>query len=150
MNANNLDQAPARWTVTRRDSLSLRDLSDALFRKKAWVAAGLLLVLGSAAAYVALSPPQYRSEMLLLVKNDRPETGLTASNTVTFVSRELQESQMATEVQLLTSDELLSSVLLRSGSVAGASSGAVKERALRQLRKQSPRCPRPQIQHDLG
>ena len=133
--SNRLLPGEPLWTLTRRDSLSLRDVADALFRKKLWLAAGLLAVLGSAAAYVALSPPRYRSEMLLLVKNDRPEPGPSPNNTVTFVSRELQESQMGTEVQLLTSDELLSAVLLRSGFVKPGSSPAALEKALRKLRK---------------
>jgi uncharacterized protein involved in exopolysaccharide biosynthesis len=131
-----MDQASPLWTITRRDALSLRDLADVLFRKKLWLAAGLLLVLASAAAFVALSPPRYRSDMLFLVKNDRPDTGLTSNNTVTFVSRELQESQMGTEVQLLTSDELLSSVLVKLGTVKDPSNGPAMERALRKLRKE--------------
>lgn len=136
MNSNNPVPGPARWTFTRRDSLSLRDVADVLFRKKLWITLSLLVVLGSVAAFVVLSPPRYRSEMMFLVKNDRPETGLTATNTVTFLSRELQESQMGTEVQLLTSDELLSAVLIKTGLVEEGSSGAAKEKALRKLRKE--------------
>jgi polysaccharide biosynthesis protein PslE len=106
-----------------------------LFRKKLLIILGTLFVLGSAAAYVMLTPLQYHSGMLFLIKSNRPETGMTANNTVTFVSRELIESDMATEVQLLTSDELLSTVLVRTGSVREDASGVALQEALRKLRK---------------
>jgi polysaccharide biosynthesis protein PslE len=124
-----------RWTNTRRDSLSLRDVSDMLFRNKLWTSLGLLLVLGSAVAFVVLSPRLYRSEMLFLLKSERPQTGLGSNNSITVISRELSESQMATEVQLLTSDELLSAVLVKTGLVKENASGRVMDRALQKLRR---------------
>jgi uncharacterized protein involved in exopolysaccharide biosynthesis len=135
MNAHLPDPGPARWTFIRRDTVSLRDIADMLFRKKAWIVAGLLLVVGLAAAYVELSPRQYRSETLFLIKQEHPAAILTASDTLTVITRELLESQMATEAQLLTSDELLTAVLFKAGIVKEGSDGKVMQRALRKLRK---------------
>jgi uncharacterized protein involved in exopolysaccharide biosynthesis len=134
MNPTTLETFQPRWTFTRRDSLSLRDVADMLFRKKALIVVGMVCVLLSAVAYVTLTPPQFHSGMLFLIKNSRPETG-TANNTVTFVSRELIESDMATEVQLLTSDELLSAVAANTGMVQINAGGAARQAALRKLRK---------------
>lgn len=135
MNSESMLPDRPRWTYPRRDSLSLRDVADTLFRKKLWIVLGLVTVLGSASTFVLLSPREYRSEMLFLLKSSRPETGLAVNNTVTFMSRELAESQMATEVQLLTSNELLSGVLLKAGLVPEGASGKVMDRALANLRK---------------
>jgi uncharacterized protein involved in exopolysaccharide biosynthesis len=119
----------------RRESLSLADAADILFRKKLRIVAGVLLVAAAAAALVVLSPRQYRSEMLLLLKNDRPDPGSPSGGAV-YVGREIVEAQMATEVELLTSDELLSTAIVKNGlAPGGPDDRASMDRALRKLRK---------------
>lgn len=135
MNSTSMTPVPYTSIYVRRESLSMADVADVLFRKKWRITAGLLLVAFAAAAFVILSPRQYRSEMLLLVKNDRPDPASSNSGAF-YVGREVVEAQMATEVELLTSDQLLSAVIRKEG-LASSNPGdpAAMDRALRKLRK---------------
>ncbi len=130
-----IESASTQSIYARRESLSLSDIADVLFRKKLRIVLGALLVIGAAVAFVVQSPRQYRSEMLLLLKNDRPDPGI-ANGAAVYVNRDVVEAQLATEVELLTSDELLSAVIVKNGLVSGdGSDRAEMDRALKTIRK---------------
>ncbi len=135
MNAVGTEPVAYKSIYKRRESLSLADVADILFRKKLRIVASLALVAGAAAAYLTLAPRQYRSEMLLLVKNDRPDPG-AANGGPAYVGRDLVEAQMATEVELLTSDELFSAVIVKNGLAPGGSENReAMDKTLKKLRK---------------
>ena len=136
MNPNPIDEPAAPVTIhMRREALSLRDVADMLFRKKLWLASGILLIAGAAAAFLQYTPAHYKSEMLLLVKNDRPEPSVNGTAAAFPVSREVTESQIATEISLLTSDDILSAVVTRRGLVGNPSDPVALDRAVKAFQK---------------
>lgn len=127
---------PSRGTaVVNEGTLSLRDVAAAAFRRK-WMILGIFLVIaGCAAARVFFMPNQYQSRMKILVKNSRADAVVTPERTsmAAFVN-EASEAQINSEIELLTSRDLLEQVV-NSAKLAEqqpAASNITEESTLRQ------------------
>ena len=125
--------------VLRREVLSLKDVADILFRQQALMLAGVVSIVAVTVTYLALARPTYSSEMLMLVKNDRPNPMLVPNQGLGISTRgEVTESQMATEVDLLASQELLTEVVQKCNLVeynAGNDRGTQLQDAIKTLQK---------------
>ncbi len=110
-----------------------------VFRQRGLLLGGMALMLAAVAAQVWWVPPKYQSEMLILLKNDRPDPIVEPNQSVAIAEpSEVTEAQIATEVELLSSRELLLKVVdrcrLAGGFTAGTNPEAI-ERAVRKLEK---------------
>jgi uncharacterized protein involved in exopolysaccharide biosynthesis len=114
----------------------LKDLADRLFRR-----GRLILILFGAlnlgtAAYLIFTPASYQAEMQFLVNNMRADALVTAESTNGQVARNyVDESVIATEIQLLSNRGLLRNVVRKCGLAEGADAAAV-EKAVKDLQKE--------------
>ena len=108
------------------DSISLRDGASALFRRRALVLFTFLAVVVGTAIVTYLLPNKYESRMKILVKNQRVDVAITPEATggaPVAVESEVSENEINSEIELLTSRDLLSQVAKETGlGRAGASS----------------------------
>ena len=126
----------------RASGWTLREVATTLFRRK-WL---LLVPLGTIAALtIGLTlflPNRYQSRMKILVKNTRADVVITPEATnATSGSGEVTESQINSEIALLTSKDLLEQVVIQlkldktTTSRIWSSSVPAVERAVLQLEK---------------
>jgi len=108
------------------NSISLRDGASALFRRKGLVLFTFLAVVLGTAAVTYLLPNKYESRMKILVKNQRVDVAITPEATggaPVGVDSEVSENTINSEIELLTSRDLLTQVAKESGlGQAGSSS----------------------------
>src|SRR5216684_8263386 len=98
------------------NSISLRDGAGALFRRKALVLLTFLTVVLGTAIVTYLVPNKYESRMKILVKNQRVDVAITPEATAApAVESEVSESQINSEIELLTSRDLLAQVVTECG-----------------------------------
>jgi len=99
------------------NSMSLRDGAGAMFRRKGLVLMTFLTVVLGTAIVTYLLPNKYESRMKILVKNQRVDTTITAEATAgaPSVESEVSESQINSEIELLTSRDLLTQVVKECG-----------------------------------
>src|ERR1700687_1886216 len=99
------------------NSISLRDGAGAMFRRKALVLLTLLPVVVGTAVITFLLPNKYESRMKILVKNQRVDVAITPEATAGAppVESEVSESQINSEIELLTSRDLLTQVVTECG-----------------------------------
>jgi succinoglycan biosynthesis transport protein ExoP len=100
----------------RVSNWTLREVAVTIFRRK-WLLLGPLAVifLGAVTLAVVL-PDRYQSRMKILVKNSRADAVITSeANGGTNGSGEITESQINSEIALLTSKDLLEQVVIQSG-----------------------------------
>jgi len=133
-------------TSIGRQTISLRDGAAALFRRKWMVLLIFFTVLAGTIVLTLVLPDKYESHMKILVKNQRADLTITPANaTNTVVSEgDVTENQINSEIELLTSRDLLTQVVNDCG-LATAKPGlfsktppteAVRvERAVNQLSK---------------
>jgi succinoglycan biosynthesis transport protein ExoP len=113
----------------------LRDLADRLFRKKRFVAVSLLLVNLGFAGYLAFSPRIWETEAKFLVNNTRVDALLTPESSNGPVARNyVDETVLATEIQLLSNPELLRSVVVKCGLAKDGRDVSI-EKALKSLKQ---------------
>jgi succinoglycan biosynthesis transport protein ExoP len=101
-------------TTVGRQNISIRDGAAALFRRKWMVLAIFLTVLLGTIAFTLILPDKYESRMKILVKNQRVDVAITAGNVTapTAISDgEVSENQINSEIELLTSHDLLTQVV---------------------------------------
>jgi uncharacterized protein involved in exopolysaccharide biosynthesis len=98
---------------SRRFSLTLRDVTSVLFRQKrvlltSFVIIVLLFVLSGALT------PSYKAEMKILVRRERVDPVVTSQPNAPpqVVQREITESELNSEVELLNSQDLLRKVVI--------------------------------------
>src|SRR6266849_6567227 len=98
-------------------SISLRNGAGALFRRKALVLLTFLTVVLGTAIVTFLLPNKYESRMKILVKNQRVDVAITPEATAGAPSAEseVSESQINSEIELLTSRDLLTQVVKECG-----------------------------------
>src|SRR6267378_5232092 len=92
------------------NSISLRDGAGAMFRRKALVLLTFLTVVLGTAIVTFLLPNKYESRMKILVKNQRVDVAITpeaTSGAPSGVDGEVSESEINSEIELLTSRDLL-------------------------------------------
>ncbi|HEY0347940.1 MAG TPA: Wzz/FepE/Etk N-terminal domain-containing protein [Pyrinomonadaceae bacterium] len=99
--------------------ISLRDGAGALFRRRALVLFTFLAVVTGTILVTLLLPNRYDSRMKILVKNQRVDVAITAEATTGLnsptVDNEVSENQINSEIELLTSKDLLTQVVKETG-----------------------------------
>ena len=108
------------------NSISIRDGAVAVFRRKAVVLFIFLAVVLGTAVITFLLPNKYDSRMKILVKNQRVDVAITPEQTngsaASAVENEVSENQINSEIELLTSKDLLTQVVTDTG-LAGSEKG---------------------------
>ncbi|HEX5702343.1 MAG TPA: Wzz/FepE/Etk N-terminal domain-containing protein [Pyrinomonadaceae bacterium] len=105
-------------TSVGRQNISLRDGAAALFRRKGLVLLTFLTVLIGTVVVTLLLPNKYESRMKILVKNQRVDVAITAAHSEApsmMADGEVTENQINSEIELLTSKDLLTQVVKESG-----------------------------------
>ena len=99
----------------RVSNWNLREIAITLFRRK-WLLLGPLMTITLIALALAIVlPDRYQSRMKILVKNTRADTVITTeANGGTNGSGEITESQINSEIALITSKDLLEQVVTQS------------------------------------
>src|SRR5271165_1053511 len=114
--------------------LSAREIVDTLFRQKWRILPLFFLLLAATVAYIVLTPAQYESDMTILVKDKRVDLGL-GPDTASKPESGASDTQIATEIQLLTSRELFREVVIKAGLAKSGSAAAV-DLAVGRLKKE--------------
>ncbi|PYS21203.1 MAG: hypothetical protein DMF72_18265 [Acidobacteria bacterium] len=101
------------------NAINLREGASALFRRKFLVLFTFLAVVVGAIIVTLLLPNRYEARMKILVKNQRVDIAITpeattGTNTPT-VENEVSENQINSEIELLTSKDLLTQVVTSTG-----------------------------------
>ncbi len=101
------------------NAINLREGASALFRRKSLVLFTFLAVIIGTVIVTLLLPNRYESRMKILVKNQRVDIAITpeattGTNTPT-VENEVSENQINSEIELLTSKDLLTQVVTETG-----------------------------------
>src|SRR6266850_116902 len=99
------------------NSISVRDGASALFRRRALVLFTFLAVVCGTAIVTYLLPNKYESRMKILVKNQRVDVAITpeATDVAPPIESEVSEGQINSEIELLTSRDLLTQVVTECG-----------------------------------
>jgi uncharacterized protein involved in exopolysaccharide biosynthesis len=100
------------------NSISLRDGASALFRRRGMVLFIFLTVVLGTAGVTLLLPNKYESRMKILVKNQRVDVAITpeaTSGAPSGVDGEVSENEINSEIELLTSRDLLAQVAKETG-----------------------------------
>src|SRR6266550_4485539 len=100
------------------NSISLRDGASSLFRRRGLVLFIFLTVVLGTALLTWLLPNKYESRMKILVKNQRVDVAITpeaTSGTPGAVDDEVSESAINSEIELVTSRDLLTQVAKETG-----------------------------------
>jgi uncharacterized protein involved in exopolysaccharide biosynthesis len=99
--------------------VSVRDLASVMFRHKLLLCATFLAVALGTAVFTFLSPNEYESRMKILVKNTRSDVPITPERTNgssgTYSDSDVSENQINSEIELLTSEDLLKQVATEAG-----------------------------------
>jgi len=100
----------------RVSNWTLREFAVTLFRRKWLLLVPLAIIALGAVALAVFLPDRYQSRMKILVKNSRADAVITSeANGGTNGSGEITESQINSEIALLTSKDLLEQVVIQSG-----------------------------------
>src|ERR1041385_7509548 len=104
---------------TPANTISIRDGAGALFRRKGLVLLTFLTVIAGTVIVTLLLPNRYDSRMKILVKNQRVDLAITPEATIGVnaptVENEVSENQINSEIELLTSKDLLTQVVNETG-----------------------------------
>jgi uncharacterized protein involved in exopolysaccharide biosynthesis len=111
-------------------SVSVRDVAGVLSRHKLLICVTFLAVVLGTAVLTFLMPNEYESRMKILVKNNRSDVPITPErtngSTGNFFENDVSENQINSEIELLTSEDLLKQVATESGLYRGGSSFSAK------------------------
>jgi uncharacterized protein involved in exopolysaccharide biosynthesis len=104
-------------TGTVGQSISLREGASAIFRRKALVLSTVGVVILGTTFLTLLLPDKYESRMKILVRNQRVDVAITPEQTTAAPAGdgEVSETQINSEIELLTSRDLLTQVVNESG-----------------------------------
>lgn len=110
--------------------VSVRDIASVMFRHKLLLCATFLAVALGTAVFTFLLPNEYESRMKILVKNTRSDVPITPERTNgttgSYFDNEVSENQINSEIELLTSEDLLKQVVTECGLYGGGSSFSSK------------------------
>jgi uncharacterized protein involved in exopolysaccharide biosynthesis len=112
-----------------------------LFRRKWTIAIVFILVLAVAVSFTLLVPKKYESRMKVFIKHERADAVVSPDSSNAVVRGEVSESDVNSEIELLTSSGLLRQVVLRNGLHRAESAPGARpidetvERAVRRLSK---------------
>ncbi len=106
-------------TKSDQATLSLRDVASVLFRNKLLICLTFLTVVLGTAAITVFLPNEYESRMKILVKNTRSDVPITPAQTDNaggvVQDNEVSENQINSEIELLTSKDLLTQIVTDVG-----------------------------------
>jgi uncharacterized protein involved in exopolysaccharide biosynthesis len=104
-------------TSIGRQTISIRDGAAALFRRKWMVLLIFLTVLAGTVLVTIVLPDKYESRMKILVRNQRIDVAITPGAAEPSVGSEgeVTENQINSEIELLTSKDLLTQVVKECG-----------------------------------
>jgi uncharacterized protein involved in exopolysaccharide biosynthesis len=104
--------------------VSVRDVASIMFRHKLLLCLTFLAVAGGTAVFTFLMPNEYESRMKILVKNTRSDAPITPVSTLgstgTFFENDVSENQINSEIELLTSEDLLKQVVTECNLYGGS------------------------------
>ncbi len=110
------DSAADHDSDGRPAGLTVRDLLMVGLRRQRLIVASFLVLTAAVALVAVLRPPHYQAEMKLLIERERADPVVTADPTVQQRSgSEVTEAELNSEVELLTSHDLLEQVVLAEG-----------------------------------
>jgi uncharacterized protein involved in exopolysaccharide biosynthesis len=99
----------------RQANVSVRDIASVVFRHKLLICVTFLTVAIGTAVVTFMMPNQYESRMKILVKNTRTDVPITPERTSGLngaaPESEVSENQINSEIELLTSKDLLNQVV---------------------------------------
>lgn len=106
-------------TVPNGGQISLRDGASVLFRRRNLIITAFLAVVIGTAIFTWMAPNKYESRMKILVKNLRVDLAITPQATggapASGIESEVSENQINSEIELLTSKDLLTEVVKSCG-----------------------------------
>jgi uncharacterized protein involved in exopolysaccharide biosynthesis len=105
--------------------VSVRDIASVIFRHKLLICVTFLAVALGTTLFTFLSPNEYESRMKILVKNTRSDVPITPERTngsTGNYSDDVSENQINSEIELLTSEDLLKQVVTEAGLYGSSSS----------------------------
>src|SRR6185295_8333120 len=106
--------------------ISVRDVAAILFRHKLLLCVTFLTVVLGTAVVTFLMPNEYESRMKILVKNTRSDVPITPERTNGSTGSnfdiDVSENQINSEIELLTSEDLLKQVVTECGLYGSSSS----------------------------
>ena len=106
--------------------VSVRDVASVIFRHKLLLCVTFLAVALGTAAVTFLMPNEYESRMKILVKNTRSDVPITPEQTIGSTGNnfenDVSENQINSEIELLTSEDLLKQVVTECGLYGGGGS----------------------------
>src|SRR5258705_10886188 len=101
------------------NSFSVRDGASALFRRRALVLFPFLTVIAGTILVTLMLPNRYSARMKILVKIQRVDLAITPEATsggaAPTIENEVSENQINSEIELLTSNDLLTQVVNETG-----------------------------------
>jgi uncharacterized protein involved in exopolysaccharide biosynthesis len=98
------------------DTVSLKDLTAILDRRKRLILTVFVLVVAGVAGGTLLTPKQYETRMKVLVKNERADMIVSPdSNGSSGYHGEVSEAEINSEIELLTSNNLLQQIVEKCG-----------------------------------
>ena len=99
--------------------VSVRDVANVLFRHKLLICVTFLAVAVGTAVFTFLMPNEYESRMKILVKNTRSDVPITPERTTgatsSYFENDVSENQINSEIELLTSEDLLKQIVTECG-----------------------------------
>ncbi|HEY0430392.1 MAG TPA: Wzz/FepE/Etk N-terminal domain-containing protein, partial [Pyrinomonadaceae bacterium] len=106
--------------------VSVRDIASVILRHKLLLCATFLVVALGTAVLTFMLPNEYESRMKILVKNTRSDVPITPERTTgatgVFFDNDVSENQINSEIELLTSEDLLKQVVTECGLYGGGAS----------------------------
>jgi uncharacterized protein involved in exopolysaccharide biosynthesis len=98
------------------NAFSFADVT-AILRRRYWLILGIFVfVLGAAVVYTLVAPKQYSTRMKVLVKNERADMIVSPNQSGAMIyPSEVSETRINSEIELLTSNDLLRRVVSKSG-----------------------------------
>src|ERR1043166_247005 len=106
--------------------VSVRDIASVVFRHKLLLCGTFLAVALGTAVFTFMLPNEYESRMKILVKNTRSDVPITPERTNgttgSSFDNDVSENQINSEIELLTSEDLLKQVVTECGLYGGGSS----------------------------
>jgi uncharacterized protein involved in exopolysaccharide biosynthesis len=109
-----------------KNPISLRDGASAVFRRRGLILFTFLVVVAGTILVTLLLPNRYDSRMKILVKNQRVDVAITPEATTGLnapvIDNDVSENQINSEIELLTSRDLLTQVVIETGMAKSESS----------------------------
>src|ERR1051326_1231010 len=110
---------PQLTTGYGKNPISLRDGASAVFRRRGLVLFIFMAVIAGTILVTLLLPNRYDSRMKILVKNQRVDVAITPEATSGLnsptVDNDVSENQINSEIELLTSKDILTQVVNETG-----------------------------------